>query len=150
MTALRISPVKEFTDTTRGPGKGSHPVFRNPRVGRRSRVVMGDLQLRTMDSERKISVVPAPGEPHRQWRTADPELGPGEAVLLILASDSKTAVSKLIAETGDLTKDEIISLGRLNFHCFLQGYEPMVMLFREAIKIDPAISDLIGDELNRI
>lgn len=103
-----------------------------------------------MDSERKISAVPAPGEPHRKWRTADPELGPGEAVLLIMASDSKAAVSKLIAGSGDLTKDEVISLGRLNFHCFLQGYEPMVALFRETIKLDPAIPDLIGDELSRV
>ncbi|GAA1165433.1 hypothetical protein GCM10009673_22240 [Nesterenkonia sandarakina] len=103
-----------------------------------------------MDHERKISVVPAPGEPHRQWHTADPELAPGEAVLLIMASDSKAAVSKLIAGSGDLSKDEVISLGRLNFHCFLQGYEPMVMLFRATIKIDPAIPDLIGDRLSRV
>lgn len=102
-----------------------------------------------MDYERKISVVPAPGEPHRQWRTADPEMGPREAVLLIMASDSKVAISKLIAGAGDLTKDEVISLGRLNFHCFLQGYEPMVALFRATIKIDPAIPDLIGDKLSR-
>ena len=103
-----------------------------------------------MDYERKISVVPAPGEPHRKWRKADPELGPGEAVLLIIASDSKAAVSKLIAGSGDLTKDEVISLGRLNFHCFLQGYEPMVALFRATIKLDPAIPGLIGDELSRV
>lgn len=94
--------------------------------------------------------MPAPGEPHRQWRTADPELGPGEATLLILASDSKVAVTKLITAAGDLTKDEIISLGRLNFHCFLQGYEPMVVLFKSTIKIHPAIPDLIGDELDRV
>lgn len=103
-----------------------------------------------MNDETRISVVPAPGEPHRQWRTADPELGPGEAVLLIMASDSKVAVSKLIAGTEDLTKDEIISLGRLNFHCFLQGYEPMVALFRSTIKIYPPIPDFIGDELNQV
>lgn len=65
-------------------------------------------------------------------------------------SDSKAAVSKLIAGSGDLTKDEVISLGRLNFHCFLQGYEPMVALFRATIKLDPAIPDLIGDELSRV
>lgn len=90
--------------------------------------------------------MPAPGEPHRQWRSVDPELGRADAVLLLMASDSKVAVTKLIAGTEDLTKDEIISLGRLNFHCFISGYEPMVALFRSP-KIDPAIGDLIGVEL---
>ena len=99
-----------------------------------------------MSHGKRVSVVPAPGEPHRKWRTADPELGPGDALLLLQSSDSKVAVTKLIAGEEELTKDEIISLGRLNFHCFLQGYEPMVALFREP-KIDPAIPALIGDQL---
>lgn len=91
-------------------------------------------------------MVPAPGEPHRQWRNADPELGRGDALLLLQSSDSKVAVTKLITATEDLTKDEIISLGRLNFHCFIQGYEPMVALFSSP-KIHPYIPDLIGDKL---
>lgn len=102
-----------------------------------------------MNDETRISVVPAPGEPHRQWHTVDPELGRGDALLLLMASESKMAVTKLIAGTEDLTKDEIISLGRLNFHCFIHGYEPMVSLFRSphSLKIDPAVPGLIGDKL---
>lgn len=99
-----------------------------------------------MSHNKRISVVPAPGEPHRKWRTADPELGPGDALHLLFASNSKVAVTKLIAGEEELTKDEIISLGRLNFHCFISGYEPMVALFSSP-KIDPDIPDLIGDKL---
>lgn len=80
---------------------------------------------------RGMSVVPGPDEPRRRWQNTDPFLARMDLELLIMASKSTSAVAKLILGTDDLTQDEIITLGELNFRCWLQGYEPAILLFSE-------------------
>ncbi|MGP6173595.1 hypothetical protein [Corynebacterium sp. A21] len=63
-----------------------------------------------------------------------------------MASKSTSAVATLILGSDDLTKDEIISLGELNFRCWLQGYEPAILLVNEMPVRLHGISDQILDE----
>jgi hypothetical protein len=52
------------------------------------------------------------------------------------------AVRRLIA--GDrLEQEDVVAFGRLNFHCFLSGWEPMVALFDDVPRLDPAVGPML-------
>ena len=81
------------------------------------------------------------GTPLRSWTDEPPDIAAGAAELAIKASDSVDAIRKLLRKEP-VTVAEQLSLGRLNSHCFLMGYEPMVLLY-DFPRIDPAIPPLL-------
>lgn len=81
------------------------------------------------------------GTPLRAWTDEPPEIASSAAELAIKASDSIDAIRKLLRKEP-ATLEEQVSLGRLNSHCFLMGYEPMVLLY-DYPRIDPAIPPLL-------
>lgn len=81
------------------------------------------------------------GTPLRAWTDEPPEIASSTAELAIKASDSIDAIRKLLRKEA-ATLEEQVSLGRLNSHCFLMGYEPMVLLY-DYPRIDPAIPPLL-------
>ena len=92
---------------------------------------------------RSVHVSPAyqRGTPLRSWTDEPPEVASSAAELAIKASGSIDAIRKLLRKEP-VTVDEELSLGRLNSHCFLMGYEPMVLLY-DFPRIDPAIPLLL-------
>ncbi|ANR62860.1 hypothetical protein C627_09525 [Corynebacterium glutamicum ZL-6] len=95
-----------------------------------------------------MSVVPGLNEPHRRWNTTDTQLARMDFELLVLASKSYAAVLKLINHEEKLTTDEIISLGELNFRCWIQGYEPLVLFTaKRPIKWYRSMDSILNDEL---
>jgi hypothetical protein len=81
------------------------------------------------------------GTPLRAW-TDHPEKTAGIAAeLLIKTSDSFEAVRRILAKE-DLSKDDVIAFGRLNFHCFLSGYEPLVALVGDPM-FSPDVAPLL-------
>ena len=77
-----------------------------------------------------------PGEPLRSWTSGEP-IAPFDAEFTMLASKSVASLRRLIL--GDpLTDKDPIAFGRLNSHCVLRWYEPIVSLIREP-KIAPEV-----------
>jgi hypothetical protein len=95
-----------------------------------------------MTDHRVLSEAYRPGVPLRQWNLEPEDDTAVAAELTLKGSGAIDAVRRLIA--GDrLEQDDVVALGRLNFHCFLQGWEPMVALFDDVPRIDPAIGPLL-------
>jgi hypothetical protein len=83
-----------------------------------------------------------PGVALRPWST-EPENDTAVAAELTLkGSGAIDAVRRLIL-SDRLDQDDVVALGRLNFHCFLQGWEPMVALFDDVPRLDPAIGPML-------
>ncbi|MBP3036635.1 hypothetical protein J2M53_10280 [Arthrobacter sp. zg-ZUI100] len=66
-----------------------------------------------------------PGEPLRPWE--DTQLAGADLTLAIKTAQAEDAVVRLI-NGEDLSKDDIISFGRLNAVCVMRWYEPVVNL----------------------
>jgi hypothetical protein len=81
------------------------------------------------------------GVPLRTWSEGEAEFVAYDAELLLKASGSIEVMKRLIAQE-ELTKDDLIALGRLNAHSFLRGYEPMVLLY-DYPRLDPSIAPLL-------
>lgn len=81
---------------------------------------------RPFSSERCESSNHRPGEPLREWQPEDTRTGI-DFDLLVKKAGARDAIAKL-AWGKTLSADETISLGRLNSHCVLEWFEPMVIL----------------------
>ncbi|MGO1968906.1 hypothetical protein ACTXN6_11745, partial [Corynebacterium casei] len=75
-----------------------------------------------------MSVIPSEVEPHRRWHTADVHDARADLELLLLASNAHDVFAKLMRGEKTFSAEEIITLGELNFRCWLQGYEPIAIL----------------------
>ncbi|PPF69544.1 hypothetical protein C5E16_04300 [Clavibacter michiganensis] len=82
------------------------------------------------------------GQPLREWDDIPARFAAGAAHLMVQGAEAAEAVERLIAgET--LGSDDVIAFGRLNFHCYLSGWVPMVALYREP-RIDPTAAELLA------
>ena len=82
------------------------------------------------------------GVPLRPWDLEPEDDTAMAAVLALKASGTIDTMRRLLAGDG-LEQEDVVALGRLNFHCFLQGWEPMVALFDDRPRLDPAIGSLL-------
>jgi hypothetical protein len=82
------------------------------------------------------------GTPLRAWNDHPERTAAIAAELAIKGTGSIDAVRRLIAAES-LTEDDIIAFGRLNFRCFLSGFEPLVALVDVPV-FDPDVALLLA------
>ena len=84
-----------------------------------------------------------PGVPLRPW-SLEPENETAMAAgLTVQAGGAVDAIRHLIA--GDtLSHVDLLAFGRLNFHAFLSGWEPMVALYDDEPKLDPSVGPMLA------
>ena len=83
-----------------------------------------------------------PGIPLRPWSLQPEDETAMAADLTVQSGGAVDALRHLIA--GDpLSHDDLLAFGRLNFHAFLKGWEPMVALYDVVPILDPAVGPLL-------
>jgi hypothetical protein len=81
-----------------------------------------------------------PGEPLRSWTSGEPA-APHDAHASIAGAEALNSLRRLL--NGDQLSDaDLIAFGKLNSHCFLWWYEPMVSLVRGP-RISPDVADFL-------
>lgn len=94
----------------------------------------GDGNDVTLDGEafHRVSVIPGPGHPHRTWGEGKSGDEDADFFSTVHSTHSMDAVRRLVAGQ-ELTDADLLALGRLNFACYLQWYEPIVALWPRVI-----------------
>ncbi|MBT1636857.1 hypothetical protein [Clavibacter michiganensis] len=81
------------------------------------------------------------GTPLRAWTDLPEKTATLAADLLIKSSDSIESVRRLLANE-EVSQNDVIAFGRLNFRCFLSGWEPLVALFGDPL-FSPEVAPLL-------
>ncbi len=88
------------------------------------------------------------GVPLRPW-SLEPENETAMAAdLTVTASGAIDAIKHLIAGE-QLSNDDMLAFGRLNFHSFLSGWEPMVALYDDIPILDPSVGPMLTKHSKR-
>lgn len=97
-------------------------------------------------ADQKLSplVVPGPGQPLHSWDVADADVRMRFRMLLDQTS-SESAVQKLVHD-GDITTEDMVAFGHLNFAAFVSGFEPAVGLWNGSAIIDPRILEWLSND----
>lgn len=85
-----------------------------------------------------------PGEPLRSWTSGEP-VAPFDAEFSIAASESLSSLRRLL-DGDELNDADLIAFGRLNSHCVLRWYEPLVSLIRGP-QIAPEVIKFLQDSV---
>jgi hypothetical protein len=83
-----------------------------------------------------------PGVPLRPWSLEPQDETAMGAVLTAQASGGIDALRHLIAGEP-LSHEDLLAFGRLNFHAFLSGWEPMVALYDDVPILDPSVGPML-------
>jgi hypothetical protein len=82
--------------------------------------------------------------PSDAW-TSDEPVAPHDAYASIAGAEALSSLRRLL--DGDQLSDaDLIAFGRLNSHCVLWWYEPMVSLIRGP-KISPEVAEFLRDSV---
>jgi hypothetical protein len=83
-----------------------------------------------------------PGVPLRPWSLQPENESAIDASLIAQAGGAVDALRHLIA--GELpSHDDRLAFGRLNFHAFMKGWEPMVALYDDVPILDPSVGPML-------
>jgi hypothetical protein len=86
-----------------------------------------------------------PGEPLRSWTSGGESVAPFDAEVAIAASEALGPLRRLL-DGDELSDADLIAFGRLNSHCVLRWYEPLVSLIRGP-EIPPEVIEFLRDSV---
>ncbi|MDR6868334.1 hypothetical protein J2Y69_002948 [Microbacterium resistens] len=81
--------------------------------------------------------VPGPGQPLHSWDVEDSRVRM-EFRMVLDHTQAETAVLKLV-HGGEITTEDMVTFGHLNFAAFISGFEPAIALWKGSAKLDPRI-----------
>lgn len=85
-----------------------------------------------------------PGEPLRSWTSGEP-VAPHDAHASIAGAEALSSLRRLL-DGEQLNDADLIAFGRLNSHCVLWWYEPMVSLIRGP-EISPEVAEFLRNSV---
>ena len=85
-----------------------------------------------------------PGEPLRSWTGGEP-VAPHDAYASIAGAEALSSLRRLL-DGDQLTDADLVAFGKLNSHCVLWWYEPMVSLIRSP-EISPEVAEFLRNSV---
>lgn len=94
------------------------------------------------EADRVLFEAYRPGVPLRPWSLEPENETAMDADLIAQAGGAVDALRHLIA-SEPLSHNDMLAFGRLNFHAFLKGWEPMVALYDDVPILDPSVGPML-------